>query len=373
MLERPRRILYLLLYGSRVGGGEIQYEYLVKGLDRHNFQPIVVCPKEGDLSQALIEFGIEVHFLRLPRWLQVQSLPFRWSAAKRLIRLAKKKQVDLVHSEHRHFPYLKVVGQALSIPTVFHVRSQLHNKHLANLNLHDATAAIIIGDRYRQPLVENGIEDYRLHLISDATDVERFSPNPIDVLNIDMKPNPLAKKEFKIGLVGRIEPKKRQLDFLKSIKTVLGAGVTLSCYLIGSIRVSSYFRKLQRYIKENNLQHFVNFTGKRNDMPEVLSSLDVLVTLSGGSVMIEALSCGTPVISASEVDPARLTIVKDGKNGLIVPSNDHSALVSAILKLTEDPFYIQTLGKNARRHAKKYFSQTAMVQKTEQVYKKLLA
>ena len=41
MLERPRRILYLLLYGSRVGGGEIQYEYLVKGLDRHNFQPIV--------------------------------------------------------------------------------------------------------------------------------------------------------------------------------------------------------------------------------------------------------------------------------------------------------------------------------------------
>ncbi|MAJ74317.1 hypothetical protein CMK13_15045 [Candidatus Poribacteria bacterium] len=373
MIERPRRILYLLLYGSRVGGGEIQYEYLVKGLNRHNFQPIVVCPKEGDLSQALIEFGIEVHFLRLPRWLQVQSLPFRWSAAKRLIRLAKKKQVDLVHSEHRHFPYLKAVGQALSIPTVFHVRSQLQNKHLANLNLHDATAAIIIGDRYRQPLVENGIEDYRLHLISDATDVERFSPNPIDVLNLDTKPNPLAKKEFKIGLVGRIEPKKRQLDFLKSIKTVLGAGVTLSCYLIGSIRVSSYFRKLQRYIKENKLQHFVNFTGKRNDMPEVLSSLDVLVTLSGGSVMIEALSCGTPVISASEVDPARLTIVKDGKNGLIVPSNDHSALVSAILKLTEDPFYIQTLGKNARRHAKKYFSQTAMVQKTEQVYKKLLA
>ena len=373
MLERPRRILYLLLYGSRVGGGEIQYEYLIKGLDRHNFQPIVVCPKEGDLSQALIEFGIEVHFLRLPRWLQVQSLPFRCSAAKRLIRLAKKKQVDLVHSEHRHFPYLKAVGKALSIPTVFHVRSQLHNKHLANLNLHDATAAIILGDRYRQPLGENGIEDYRLHLISDATDVERFSPNPIDVLNLDTKPNPLAKKEFKIGLVGRIEPKKRQLDFLKSIKKVLGAGVTLSCYLIGSIRVSSYFRKLQRYIQENNLQHFVNFTGKRNDMPEVLSSLDVLVTLSGGSVMIEALSCGTPVISASEVDPARLTIVKDGKNGLIVPSNDHSALVSAILKLTEDPFYIQTLGKNARRHAKKYFSQTAMVQKTEQVYKNLLA
>ena len=77
MLERPRRILYLLLYGSRVGGGEIQYEYLFKGLDRNNFQPIVVCPKEGDLSQALIEFGIEVHFLRLPRRLQVQSLPFR--------------------------------------------------------------------------------------------------------------------------------------------------------------------------------------------------------------------------------------------------------------------------------------------------------
>ena len=373
MLDRPRRILYLLLYGSRVGGGEIQYEYLVKGLYRDYFQPVGVCPKVGDLSQALIESEIEVHFLRLPRWLQVQSRPFRWLAIKRLIRLAKQAKVDLIHSEHRHFPYLKAVCQALSIPTVFHVRSQLRDRHLLHLSFNEDTEAIIIGNRYRSPLLKNGIENSRLHLISDATDIERFSPQPVDVLSVETKTTLLVKKEVKIGLVGRIEPLKRQLDFLKAIKKVFQSRHSLSCYLVGSVRVSSYFRQLQRYVEQNNLRGLVTFTGKRNDMPQVLSSLDMLVTLSGGSVMIEALACGTPVISASDVDPVSLKIVKDGENGLVVPINDQSALVSAMLKLIEDQSYRQMLGKNARAHAKKHFSQTAMVKKTEQVYKKLLA
>ena len=165
LLNVRYRILYLLLYGSRVGGGEIQYECLIQGLDRDRFQPIVVCPKAGDLTEAFEASGVKTHILRLPRWLQIQSFPFRSLAAKKLVQLAQQYQVDLIHSEHRMVPYLKAVSLSLEIPSVFHVRSRIRPKHFQRLFLKSASAAIVIGDRYRDSLVRAGFDSDQIHLI----------------------------------------------------------------------------------------------------------------------------------------------------------------------------------------------------------------
>ena len=88
-------ILYLTLYGARVGGGEVQYEYLIKGLDRNRFCPIVICPSKGDLVESLLSEGIPTHVLKLPRWLHVQSVLTKRIAVQRIVRFAKKAGVDL--------------------------------------------------------------------------------------------------------------------------------------------------------------------------------------------------------------------------------------------------------------------------------------
>jgi len=362
------RILYLLLYGSRVGGGEIQYEYLIQGLDRDCFQPIVVCPKAGDLTEAFMASGVQTHILRLPRWLQIQSFSFRSLAAKKLVQLARQYQVNLIHSEHRMVPYLKAVSRSLEIPSVFHVRSRIRPKHFQRLYLNSASAAIVIGDRYQDSLVKEGFDPDQIHLIFDATDTDKFIPTPKPGNILDRTTTTTTK----IGLVGRIEPLKRQLDFLSTVKQIVQIRDSVAFFLIGEVRVQSYFRQLRRYISQNRLGSNVVFTGKRNDMPEVLASLDLLVTLSGGSVMIEALACGTPVVSASDADPAKLKIVKDQYNGLVVPAMDRQALTEAMLKLIDDPAYRQQLGQNARAHAENHFSQAVMIQKTEQIYHTLI-
>ena len=361
------RILYLLLYGSRVGGGEIQYECLIQGLDRDRFQPIVVCPKAGDLTEAFEASGVKTHILRLPRWLQIQSFPFRSLATKKLVQLAQQYQVDLIHSEHRMVPYLKAVSRSLEIPSVFHVRARIRPKHFQRLFLKSASAAIVIGDRYRDSLIKAGFDSDQIHLIFDATDTDRFRPIPKPVNVLDR-----TTATIKIGLVGRIEPLKRQLDFLSAAKQIVQIRDSVAFFLIGEVRVQSYFRQLRRYISQNQLDSNVAFTGKRDDMPGVLASLDLLVTLSGGSVMIEALACGTPVVSASDADPTKLKIVKDQYNGLVVPAMDRQALTEAMLKLIDDPAYRQHLGRNARTHAENHFSQAVMIQKTEQVYHTLI-
>ena len=59
--------------------------------------------------------------------------------------------------------------------------------------------------------------------------------------------------------------------------------------------------KIVRLVDELNLQNKVIFTGKRNDMAELLAISDVMFHLSSkeafGLVLLEALACGVPSIA----------------------------------------------------------------------------
>jgi len=122
-------VLYLTLYGAKVGGGEIQYEYLIKGLDRKRFHPIVICPSKGDLVESLLSEGIPTHILKLPRWLHVQSILTKRLAVQRIVQFAKKADINLIHSDYRMNPYMLAVSRELSIPNVVHVRSKMRENH----------------------------------------------------------------------------------------------------------------------------------------------------------------------------------------------------------------------------------------------------
>jgi glycosyltransferase involved in cell wall biosynthesis len=75
----------------------------------------------------------------------------------------------------------------------------------------------------------------------------------------------------------------------------------------------------------------------------------VLPTLSEGSanVCYEAMAAGLPVITTAAAGSA----IEDGKQGLIVPVRDASALVKAIERLAGDRELRKRLSQAAARHA----------------------
>jgi glycosyltransferase involved in cell wall biosynthesis len=76
----------------------------------------------------------------------------------------------------------------------------------------------------------------------------------------------------------------------------------------------------------------VHFLGRREDVPQILAASNVVVMPSyreaQGLAIVEALAANRPVI-ASNVGGIPEMIVS-GENGLLVPSQDPSALASAI-------------------------------------------
>ncbi|MCX5637167.1 MAG: glycosyltransferase family 4 protein [Planctomycetota bacterium] len=79
------------------------------------------------------------------------------------------------------------------------------------------------------------------------------------------------------------------------------------------------------------MSHPIVRTGRRDDIPQVLCSLDILVSLSGGSVMFEAMSCGKAVISAGFSTKEDSVHIQDGRTGLLVSSGYPSDLARAMV------------------------------------------
>jgi glycosyltransferase involved in cell wall biosynthesis len=101
----------------------------------------------------------------------------------------------------------------------------------------------------------------------------------------------------------------------------------------------------------------------RHELPALYAAADVLVlpsirtatfTEPWGLVVNEAMHQGTPVIVTDAVGAAAGGLVRDGRNGLVVPERDPAALAAALRSLAADPALRERLGAAAREDVQEY-------------------
>jgi glycosyltransferase involved in cell wall biosynthesis len=168
-----------------------------------------------------------------------------------------------------------------------------------------------------------------------------------------------------IGLVGRLDPIKGHLTFLRAAALVAQKRPDALFLLVGFSRPASrfarfaiYYREILTEIRSAALSGRVLYTGWRNRMPPVMKSLDILVQPSTretfGRTLLEAMATGKPVI-ASRVG-GMPEVVADKESGLLVPEEDPQSLAAAIITLLEDPFRARQMGEVGRRRVEQLFS-----------------
>ena len=138
--NNQRRTVYFVESAAAMGGVQFSTLYLVQHLNSTLWESIVVCPEEGDLTEACRRSGIAVHILNCPT---LRSTSFRlgntarlpnplawawdgWAmlvAARRLARFLKQVNPDLVVTKglFSHF-YGGLAARQLGIPCVWHVQ-----------------------------------------------------------------------------------------------------------------------------------------------------------------------------------------------------------------------------------------------------------
>ena len=117
------------------------------------------------------------------------------------------------------------------------------------------------------------------------------------------------------------------------------------------------------------------FTGFRNDIQNVLATMDILAVpsvLEGfPMITLEAMAMAKPII-ASKIQGISEQIF-DQEEGILVPPRSPSALATAVIELVRDKEFALRIGLAARRKVEDCFTAEKMVRETEDLYLSLLA
>jgi len=178
--------------------------------------------------------------------------------------------------------------------------------------------------------------------------------------------NPLPKSITKgkngIAILGRVREQKGVHLFVKSCIELLDKYPGYTAVVVGSISSSneSFVKELQAEIEQAGLTQRIVFVGEQNfaDIPKIFSALSLVVALSDnegfGLTILEAMSSGAAVL-ASEAG-AWPEVVREGKDGYVVPINDLPAVVEKMDLLLNDQKQLTQMGINGRERVLEHYS-----------------
>jgi glycosyltransferase involved in cell wall biosynthesis len=150
---------------------------------------------------------------------------------------------------------------------------------------------------------------------------------------------------------GRLEPQK---DFAALIRAfaALRSRRPARLVIVGAGATSEYAVALKRLATELGVGHDVELLGFVQNPFAYMSRAAVFALSSRyeglGNVLIEALACGTPVVSTDCPSGPR-EILQDGQFGPLVPVGDDGALARAIEAVLDDPPPSERLQARAAR------------------------
>jgi glycosyltransferase involved in cell wall biosynthesis len=113
---------------------------------------------------------------------------------------------------------------------------------------------------------------------------------------------------------------------------------------------------------------------QRDDIPDLLSASDVLVSTSDnepfGRVLVEAGAAGVPVVATDS--GAKREVVEDNATGILTPPGDAGALAKACLDLLDQPERLTALGTAGYARAHEAFDVTRLANEVANLYSDLL-
>lgn len=368
-----RPCILSLAEGGPVDGAQQQLLYLAAGLPRERFDMVVAIRNPGDFGAELQRVGVEFLDARMASWRSVTRLAERHVDARALASFARYRSINVVHANDIwRAGYARFVARRLSIPYVAHMRGPLSPGEIRKNRLHDADHIIAVATRYVDDLRVAGIAPERITLIDDGVDLGAFDPCHVtpDFLarQYGLAPAPLV-----VGMVGRIARSKRNRAFLDIIAKLPPEHQHATRFvMVGEREKSDYGARVERAAAQFNLAERVHLLPRCPNrlMPSLLGSLDLLVTLSGGSVMFQAMAVGTPVMSVAAAG-RHSAHTQHGLTAWCVSGDDPAVAADALARLLSDADLRRRLGEAGREHVRQHLSAADMVEKTGALFARL--
>ena len=368
------RVLYVN-HTAEVSGGERSLLTLLGALP-DEIEPLLATPR-GDLLEAARAVGVptteirgtagslRLHPLHTPQALAEMAL-----AGRQVRRAARSHGARVLHANSIRSGLLLAAarpglpGRALP-PGVVQVRDVLPPGAVTTATLRAvsrAAAVVVANSRYTAEAVRAAAPGARLEVIHNPVDLDRFDPARIDRGAARDALGLPGTRSVLLGLVAQLTPWKGQDTAVRALEIVRRGGLDAHLVLVGSAKFvarstrfdnEAYVAGLRAAIARAGLEDRVSFLGERDDVPEIVRALDILLLPSVeepfGRALIEAMALGVPVLATNVGGPPE--IVSDGVEGRLLPPGDAEAWAAAISEIAGDPARAAAMGAAGRRRA----------------------
>jgi glycosyltransferase involved in cell wall biosynthesis len=348
-------------------GAEQQLYYLVKGLNKEKFCPVVVSLSQGGYwSEEIRKLNVQV--IEIPR-----SKHKEVSRLIRLVRVLKKSRPQMIHTFlFSANTYGRVAGILARVPFIIASERNLpeigKDKNVFKLYIDKFLAlftdGIICNSRKAADTLikKYSFSEKKVFTVHNGINGASFIRN-------DSQREKIAP--YVVGTVGRLYSQKNHKLFLDMAKLLLnsyGRG-DMKFLIVGDGPLRN---ELEDYARHLKIDSSVLFAGERTDVPELLQDMDIFVTTSSyeglSNTIMEAMSAGLPVVATDVGGNGELIV--NGETGFICPPNDAHVLAGKVESLIKNQQQAQQMGAKGRARIVNEFGIEKMIRETENVYLK---
>lgn len=379
--HRKKRIAIIITM-LELGGAQQIALYLAEHLDRTRYEVYLITHDKGLLVEAAQKIpNLTIKFMPSLRreirpWQDAQACIQMW-------RFLRQEQIDIVHT---HSSKAGIVGRIAA--WLARVPVRLHTIHgyafhdyqspfvrtvyvwVERLTARISTRLIPVADaNIEKGLAANIGHPGLYHTIHCGIRIAEFADVDVDpvMLKNELGLSPEAKV---VGQIGNFKPQKNPLDFVRVAVRVLESGADCEFVLIGDGPLRP---EVEALIARSGFQDRIKVLGWRNDIPELIQILDIVVLTSLWEglplVFMQAMAAGKPVV-ANHVDGGAEAIY-DGENGYLLPPGEVANMAARITELLHDDQLRHKMGQRGRELAGE-FDIDLMVRRHDALYAELL-
>jgi rhamnosyl/mannosyltransferase len=360
--DTKKKALFVAPYFKpHTGGLENYVANIEKGLRQRGWETIVVTSNTvGASYQEEIYDGTKVY--RLPTWFKISNTPINPLWYFQLRKIIKREKPDIVNG-HAPVPFIADMAVLASgmTPFVFtyHSGTMKKNKVLADViialyekfllkNTARRARKIICPSRF---VITSLLRRYqeKASIITPGVDTKLFYP-------ADPETVPMGHTVLFIARFANMYRMKGLYYLIEAVKNM--PHVTLK--VIGE--PVSVLAKNVIFLGQKSIQE----TAEEMRRCSVLVLPSLAHMESFGMVLIEAMACRKPVIGTRIGGIPE--VIRDGIDGILVPSQNISALITALERVIGNRVLAQTMAENGYRKVTTEFHWQKKIDETEKIF-----
>lgn len=349
-------------------GGEQQIAYLLQELRKLAIEQEVLCVADSPLAAFCSRE--QFPFTTYKKRTAISPGP-----ARLLRRVVRQKNISLVHIHDAHahtFAYIALTIFRLSIPLVLSRRVDFAIKQgfLSQWKYnHPAIKTILCVSGFIKKVIEKDIQvAEKIKVVHSGIDLSRFH----------FQKNNLLKTEFQIpdsspliANVAALAPHKDLFTFVDTAALILKQQPAARFLIIGGD--GGMEQAIRDYIRQQSLEAYIQLSGFRKDIPEILPGVDVFLFTSEeeglGTSLLDALACKVPVVATRAGGVPE--IIEHLRTGLLAEVKDANTLANHVIRLLDNPSLSHSLIENGLEKLQS-FSTAQTASKTLAVYQSIL-